>query len=80
MVAPVPPEAIAKVCKWARSDDFWRANFLTPLKLRDENKQGVKYFDVFMQKMPNFVSAMKKDEPNYEDPMKTLLRENGVNI
>ena len=46
-----PPEQIAAVCKWARQDSFWTTNFLSPLKLRRRNDDGVKYFDVFLAKM-----------------------------
>lgn len=41
---------IAAVCKWARSDSFWSANFLSPRKLRDK-KHGVQYFDSLTEKM-----------------------------
>lgn len=44
-------DEIKAVCQWARTDSFWRANFLSPLKLRDKNREGVQYFDVFKAKM-----------------------------
>ena len=45
---------IARVCRWARGDAFWRKNFFTPLKLRQwqVDKAGEKialYFDVFLE-------------------------------
>ena len=42
---------VAKVCEWARRDEFWADNFLSPTKLRKKNKDGVMYFDVFKTKM-----------------------------
>lgn len=36
--------------EWARSDDFWSTNFLSPVKLRSKDKNGVKYIDVFLAK------------------------------
>lgn len=41
---------IAKVCQWARNDDFWSGNFLSPRKLR-QRKDGVMYFDRFSAEM-----------------------------
>lgn len=36
---------------WARGDQFWSSNFLSPLKLRNKNKEGIKYIDVFKAKL-----------------------------
>lgn len=41
------PELIQQIVKKARQDDFWRTNFLSVIKLRKTDKQGVKYIDVF---------------------------------
>lgn len=43
-------EDIKKAIIWARSDDFWTKNFLSPVKLRNKDKSGVKYIDVFLAK------------------------------
>lgn len=43
-------EEISMVCRWARADDFWAANFQSPMKLR-ERKDGVQYFDIFAAKV-----------------------------
>jgi hypothetical protein len=43
-------EQVKEVCRWARSDSFWRSNFLSPVKLRDK-KDGVMYFDLFLSRM-----------------------------
>jgi hypothetical protein len=44
-------EQIKNVIKFARNDMFWSNNFLTPNKLRNKNKEGVKYMDVFLAKI-----------------------------
>jgi uncharacterized protein YdaU (DUF1376 family) len=38
-------EAIA----WARSEPFWSTNFLSPMKLRDKDKNGIMYIDRFLE-------------------------------
>jgi len=49
------PVEIRDVCQWARTQSvFWRKNFLTPLKLRQWQKDGegnqvATYFDVFAE-------------------------------
>ena len=45
------PEEIQKAIEWARADDFWSSNFLSPVKLRNKDKNGVKYIDVFLAKL-----------------------------
>jgi hypothetical protein len=62
-------EQIAAVCRWARNDEFWRKNFLSPMKLR-EKKDGVSYFDVFVAKMGDG-RGFKQAEPRpdiYTEP------------
>lgn len=44
------PDDIRRVSAWARSDQFWSSNFMSPAKLRKKNKDGVSYFDVFAAK------------------------------
>lgn len=50
------PEHIHNVIKRARMDDFWRQNFLSVLKLRKKNKEGIPYFTVFEKKLYNEVN------------------------
>ncbi len=45
------PDHIHNVIKRARMDDFWRQNFLSILKLRKKNKEGITYFTVFEKKL-----------------------------
>lgn len=44
-------EEIIAAVKFAREDEFWSRNFLTPMKLRSSNKESVKYVDVFLEAM-----------------------------
>ena len=39
---------VYEVCKRLREDDFWQNVFLSVLKLRNNDKNGVKYVDRFM--------------------------------
>lgn len=41
------PEEILRIIRWARRDPFWSQNFISLLKLRLKNKEGIKYYDVF---------------------------------
>lgn len=43
-------DKIKSAIVYGRTDDFWKTNFLTPNKLREKNKEGVKYIDVFLAK------------------------------
>lgn len=47
-----PKEEIYQVTEWARKDPFWgeQGNFLSASKLQKKNKDGVLYYDVFLQK------------------------------
>jgi hypothetical protein len=42
---------ITDAVTWAREDEFWTKNFLSPLKLRQKNKDGIMYIDVFLEKL-----------------------------
>lgn len=44
-------EQITEVIKFAREDSFWQTNFLSILKLRKKNKEGIIYFNVFRHAM-----------------------------
>jgi hypothetical protein len=47
------PEHIQNIVKRTRMDDFWKTNFLSVLKLRKKNKEGISYFTVFEKKLIN---------------------------
>lgn len=40
-------DRVREIVKRMRMDDFWRTNFMSIMKLRQTNKQGVKYIDFF---------------------------------
>jgi hypothetical protein len=42
---------IGNIIKWAREDAFWTKNFMSLLKLREKNKEGIKYIEVFKHQM-----------------------------
>jgi len=44
-------DQIQQVVKWARNDSFWKNNFLALTKLRREDKDGVRYFLRFNEKV-----------------------------
>ena len=44
------PRELHEAIIWATSDDFWKPNFLSPSKLIQKNKDGVKFIDVFIAK------------------------------
>ena len=47
-----PSEEIYQITEWARKDSFWgeMGNFLSACKLRSKNKDGVLFYDIFLQK------------------------------
>lgn len=53
-------QQIFQAVTWARSDEFWRTNFQSPVKLMKVNGDGVKYIDVFLDKA-------NKTKPNISD-------------
>ena len=68
---------IEKIIKFGRESDFWSSNFLSVLKLRKNNKDGIKYFIVFqeqMKKKKNTGAVTKesicKNPQNYPDRLK----------
>lgn len=57
-------DEILKATFWARTDDFWKTNFCSPMKLEKKNKEGVTYIDVFLEKAGNYQPpTQKKQEP-----------------
>jgi hypothetical protein len=45
--------------KKMRQDDFWQSNFLSILKLRNTDKNGVKYIDRFMDRQEDYLKSAK---------------------
>jgi hypothetical protein len=51
---------IKRVCQWARNDSFWCSNFQSPAKLRKRNKDGIQYYDVFLEKAHQVKRSVQK--------------------
>jgi hypothetical protein len=45
--------------KKMRQDDFWQSNFLSILKLRNTDKNGIKYIDRFMDRQEDYLKSAK---------------------
>ena len=59
------PEEIWRVAKWGRADSFWASRFLSPLKLRKRNQEGVAYFDAFSAQMNGSKARRKPSEESF---------------
>jgi hypothetical protein len=46
-------EELKEIIIHFRNDSFWSSNFLSPVKLRLKNKEGVRYAEVFSAKLSN---------------------------
>lgn len=55
-------EDVVNAVKWAKTDEFWKTNFLSPLKLRTKNKEGIYYIDVFIQKAVEHLNSKKRSK------------------
>lgn len=79
---------VYEVCKGLRQDQFWSENFLSVLKLRNSDKNGIRYVDRFMErnalrKRPaalNKLKGVKDLVPYLEDGVKMVkaITNNGV--
>jgi len=61
------PTEIKKVVAWARKDEWWQSRFLSPLKLRKKNKDGIKYYDYFNENRKNGNHRTKIDTKTISD-------------
>jgi hypothetical protein len=59
-------QEITMVCQWARQDPFWATCFLSPLKLRQRDKNKVLYFDIFAQKANQPTLPINGNHPRRE--------------
>ena len=61
-------------CKELRNDPFWETNFLSLVKLRNYNRDGIRYIDYFMYKPKPNLNDIRKKIPGaikfykYNDP------------
>ena len=79
---------VYEVCRQLRQDQFWSENFLSVLKLRNSDKNGVRYVDRFMERSAlrtrptalNKLKGVKDLVPYLEDDVKMVkaITNNGV--
>ena len=79
---------VYEVCKQLRQDSFWSENFLSVLKLRNNDKNGIRYVDRFMERNAlrtrptalNKLKGVKDLVPYLEDGVKMVkaITNNGV--
>lgn len=54
---------IISAVKFARNDKFWKGAFLTPMKLRRPDPEGVMYIDVFLQRIKTDEEKLAAAQP-----------------
>jgi hypothetical protein len=54
------------ICDWARNDNFWRKNFLSPCKLITKDKDGILYYQKFLNIIESEKNA-NNEKLNYGD-------------
>jgi hypothetical protein len=62
-------DEIEAVCLWATSDPFWSTNIFSPAKLRKKDENGVKYYEIFRDRM-NLVGAKEPEQAPVISPEK----------
>jgi len=55
-------EKIENIVKYGRQNDFWQAQFLSLLKLRKKNKDGIKFWLIFQEQMKNSKKLQSKKQ------------------
>jgi hypothetical protein len=68
-------DEILKVVEFGRTDAFWKKQFLSFLKLRNKNKEGIMYYDVFLNQMPK-IETRKENYAKNKDTYFGELNEN----
>ena len=58
---------IYKICKYIRQNEFWSNNFLTLLKIRNTDKNGIKFINRFYE------DYKKYNKPNAYNKIKNLI-------
>lgn len=67
----IPFNIIEDVVKKARNDEFWSANFLSLTKLRQKNKDGLKYIIVFNEKFKNNKDEKRNSLTEYANDIRS---------
>lgn len=63
----VPADRLIKIIIWARTEKFWKINFLSMLKLRRKDPQKVMYLVVFSEQMKKDMPSKSESEVKQED-------------
>jgi hypothetical protein len=69
-------QQIENAIKLARSDPFWQTNFLSPLKLRNKDKNGVKFIDRFLAIKSKTNGTNGTDQISFEQSIGPVRRAN----
>lgn len=62
------PDQIKQIVKRARMDEFWNKNFMSLLKLRDKDKDGVQFFIRFEKQFNGKTFGIPDKERDYSNP------------
>lgn len=57
----IPANELLSIIRKAREHDFWSKNFLSITKLRKNNREGVKYIQVFYEQFKNNRKQVSND-------------------
>lgn len=69
-------DQLMEIIETFRNDTFWQSNFLTPIKLRKKNPEGVKYIDYFWQKLESITTeGLSPEELKIQQHNKKILAE-----
>ena len=55
-------EKIENIVKYGRQNDFWQAQFLSLLKLRKKNKDGIKFWLIFQEQIEKTKKLQSKKQ------------------
>ena len=64
-------DRVREIVKRMRMDGFWRTNFMSIMKLRQTNKEGIKYIDFFDARLKGSIHptfGIPQKERNYTTP------------
>lgn len=74
-------EQVKEIIETYRSDSFWQTNFLSPAKLRQRNKDGIKYIDYFWNILENQeADSMTPEERKIREHNLKAANELGIKI
>jgi len=69
-------QEILRVCQWARGHPIWHEHFLSPCKLRTRDKQGVLYYEKFLEGMKSQNAKSQSHERSHSTTIRAKIRAN----